>query len=128
MIIKSNRWVILEHLEDPNDPIGRHFDLLLEDGTSCRSWRLKTLPSKESQYVQCTLLPSHNLKWLDIDESVVSGGRGKAKRFLTGIYKGFLPNDRSKPLRIHLEGKEWQGFLEIDKIISRLSTTTQGLP
>ena len=38
------RWVLLEHVGDPNDPEGRHFDLLLEDRSECRSWQLRQIP------------------------------------------------------------------------------------
>ena len=120
MNLKLNRWVILEHLKDPKDPTGRHFDLLLEDGSTCRTWRLTNLPSSHSDPIQCNLAPAHDLKWLDINEKEVSGGRGFAKRFLTGFYKGALPEDEGIPMKIDLVAKEWQGVLEIDQPFSHL--------
>ena len=38
------RFALLEHTGAPSDPTGRHFDLLLETASVCRTWRLMTLP------------------------------------------------------------------------------------
>ncbi len=123
MTVESNRWVILEHLNDPKDPIGRHFDLLLEDGQTCRTWRLAILPTRNTPPIRCNSLPAHGLHWLEINKREVSGGRGFAKRFLTGFYKGELPQNEESRIRIDLIGEEWQGFIEIDQPFSRLTRT-----
>ena len=116
------RWVILQHLGDPNDPLGKHFDLLLEAEKNCRTWRLENLPRKDASPVKCTPLQPHSLEWLEVNEREVSGGRGIAKRFITGLYSGLLPSDEMNPVRVHLKGKEWEGILEIDQIFCRLTT------
>ena len=43
-MINQHRWVLLEHLGAPNDPKGRHFDLLVEDLEDCRTWQLEKFP------------------------------------------------------------------------------------
>ena len=70
------RWVILEHTGAPNDPQGIHYDLLLEDLTSCRTWRLNQIPNSNSIEVEAIRLSNHNLRWLNTKESILSRGRG----------------------------------------------------
>ena len=39
------RYALLRHTDAPDDPSGCHFDLLLEDGDACRTWRLAKVPA-----------------------------------------------------------------------------------
>jgi hypothetical protein len=80
------RFVLLEHVGHPEDPAGLHYDLLLEDGDSCRTWRLTTIPVGGGEPVGAEPLPPHRLAWLDIDAAEVSGGRGFARRIDAGSY------------------------------------------
>jgi hypothetical protein len=79
------RFVLLEHVGHPDDPAGLHYDLLLEDGASCRAWRLTAIPVG-GEPVVAEPLPPHRLAWLDIESAEVSGGRGIARRLDTGTY------------------------------------------
>jgi hypothetical protein len=78
------RFALLEHTGAPDDPAGRHFDLLLEDGAACRTWRLLDVPQPGGPAVAALELPPHRLAWLDTLESEVSGGRGHARRIDAG--------------------------------------------
>lgn len=80
------RFVLLEHVGHPDDPAGLHYDLLLEEGAACRTWRLAAIPVGDDQPVAATSLPPHRLAWLDIESAEVSGGRGFARRIDTGTY------------------------------------------
>ena len=80
------RFAILEHTGAPDDPAGRHFDLLIEAGESCRTWRLAKLPEPGGPPVAATELPPHRLAWLDHEAGEVSGGRGFARRVAGGAY------------------------------------------
>lgn len=80
------RFAVLEHVGAPDDPAGRHFDLLLEAGTACRTWRLLVLPSTTGDTVVAVELPPHRLVWLERLEGEVSGGRGFARRIDAGSY------------------------------------------
>jgi hypothetical protein len=80
------RFAVLEHVGAPDDPTGRHFDLLLEAGAACRTWRLMMLPTKAGDAVAAIELPPHRLVWLDRPEGEVSGGRGFARRVDAGGY------------------------------------------
>jgi sugar phosphate isomerase/epimerase len=81
------RFAVLEHVGAPDDPAGRHFDLLLEAAAACRTWRLMTLPTAAGDAVAAIELPPHRLVWLERLEGEVSGGRGFARRVDAGVYE-----------------------------------------
>lgn len=81
------RFAMLEHVGAPDDPAGRHFDLLLEDGAACRTWRLIAMPQSGGEPVAALELPRHRLAWLDILAGEVSGGRGHARRVDAGTFE-----------------------------------------
>jgi len=90
------RFVLLEHTGHPDDPVGRHYDLLLEDGPACRTWRLAEIPVAGGGPVAADRLPPHRLEWLDRLEGEVSGGRGFARRVAAGMYEP-APKDGDEP-------------------------------
>ena len=81
------RFAVLEHVGAPDDPSGRHFDLLLEAGAACRTWRLMVLPTAAGDAVAALELPPHRLVWLERLAGEVSGGRGFARRVDAGNYE-----------------------------------------
>ena len=81
------RFILLEHTGAPNDPAGRHFDLLLEAGDACRAWRLPQTPVPGGPAVSAVELARHRLAWLDHEAGEVSGGRGFARRVEAGTYR-----------------------------------------
>ena len=80
------RFALLEHTGHPDDSVGRHYDLLLEDGASCQTWRLAEIPAPGGGPVAAEPLPPHRLEWLDTRAGEVSGGRGFARRVDAGRY------------------------------------------
>jgi hypothetical protein len=74
------RFVILEH-----DHPFLHWDLLLAEECSARTWRLLRKPCL-GEPIAAEPLPDHRLMYLDY-EGVVSGDRGSVKRFLAGTYQ-----------------------------------------
>ncbi len=74
------RFVILEH-----DHPFLHWDLLLEEEYSARTWRLLRKPCL-GEPIAAERLPDHRLIYLGY-EGVVSGDRGSVKRFLSGTYE-----------------------------------------
>jgi hypothetical protein len=80
------RFVLLEHTGHPDDPAGRHYDLLLEEPDACRTWRLAEIPVAGGDLVVAVPLPPHRLAWLDTLAGEVSGGRGFARRLDAGTY------------------------------------------
>ena len=88
---KVYRWVLLKHVGSPDDVKGIHFDLLIEDKELCRTWRLIDIPLLDGPYVDSVFIAPHNLYWLDIEEKVVSGNRGVAKRIKQGVFVQSCP-------------------------------------
>jgi len=84
------RFVLLEHTGAPDDPAGRHFDLLLENGSDCRTWRLTDLPQPNGPAVAALELPAHRLEWLTTLAADVSGGRGHARRVAAGTFEPLM--------------------------------------
>lgn len=74
------RFVILEH-----DHPFLHWDLLLEEECSARTWRLLRKPCL-GEPIAAESLPDHRLMYLDY-EGKVSGDRGNVKRLLAGLYE-----------------------------------------
>ena len=112
---KSYRWVLLRHIGSPDDINGIHFDLLLEDKEFCRSWRLSDIPLLDGPYVDSVHIAPHNLSWLDIEEKVVSGNRGVAKRIKQGIFLQSLPSMDSSSINLSLIWDKFEVDLVIDK-------------
>ena len=110
---KQKRWVILEHIGAPDDPVGRHFDLLLEDGNSCRAWRLTTMLVVDGPVLEAAPLPPHRLEWLEIKTGLVSGDRGLAKQVMAGLFYGSLPKMEGEALFVELSRNGLIGSLEI---------------
>ena len=81
------RFILLEHTGAPDDPAGRHFDLLLEAGDACRTWRLTVIPPAGGPAVAAEAIAPHRLAWLDHEAGEVSGGRGHARRVDGGAYE-----------------------------------------
>ena len=107
------RYALLRHTGAPDDPSGCHFDLLLEDGASCRTWRLATVPRLNGTAQPAIPLAAHRKAWLEPRSAAVSGNRGWAERIHAGNYSGELPNAKDADLVLQLEG-DLQGCLRIN--------------
>ena len=107
------RWVLLKHIGSPDDIKGIHFDLLLEDKEFCRTWRLSDIPLLDGPYVDSVCISPHNLYWLDIEEKVVSGDRGVAKRIKQGVFLQSFPSVESSFINLSLIWDQ----LEVDLVI-----------
>ena len=111
---QSYRWILLRHIDAPNDLKGIHFDLLLEDKEFCRTWRLSEIPLLDGPYVDSVHIAPHKLDWLDIKEKVVSGNRGVATRIKKGIFFYSLPSIEKRSINISLK---W-GDVDSDLVIN----------
>ena len=107
------RFSLLRHTDAPDDPSGCHYDLLLEDGDRCRTWRLARIPLADGSPQMATALPAHRLVWLEPRSAAVSGGRGWAERVMAGRYRGMLPADHQLPVELTLVDGDLQGQLTI---------------
>ena len=99
-----SRYLFLEHTNAPDDPACRHVDLLLEDGESCRTWRLSSVPLPNGPSLQAIPLPRHRLIWLERTSAAVSEGRGWGRRIVGGAFLGVLPDNPTELIRVELIG------------------------
>jgi len=116
-----SRFVLLEHTGHPDDPTGRHFDLLLEQSNACETWRLSDIPQLEGPAVVSTQLPDHRLVWLDRLEGEVSGGRGFARRVDNGSYVCLNATAAIEKRVVKLTGEIISGALTITETEAFLS-------
>jgi len=97
------RFILLEHTGAPDDPVGRHYDLLLEAGEACLTWRLTAIPSVGGPAVAAVEITPHRLAWLDHEAGEVSGGRGFARRIDAGTYEPALEPGADGSLRERID-------------------------
>jgi len=113
------RFALLEHSGAPDDPAGRHFDLLLEAGSACRTWRLLAVPLIDGPAVAAAEIAPHRLAWLEHLAGAVSGGRGHAERIAAGSFT-LLSADAAEiasaaTLVVELEGSPIAGRLRLEE-------------
>tara|TARA_Y100001968_G_scaffold118587_1_gene108029 strand:- start:6116 stop:6481 length:366 start_codon:yes stop_codon:yes gene_type:complete len=116
----QNRWVLLKHVNAPGDVNKLHFDLLLEDGKFCRTWRLDQIPILNGQAVEAIDAPLHKLDWLEKTHSAVSGGRGWATRVHAGFFYGKIPLPLNSPIKVELISQTISGYLQISNGFCRI--------
>ncbi len=106
------RFVILIH-----DFPFVHWDLLVEQGETLRSWRLLESPAR---WVLATIpptipaesMPDHRLAYLD-DEGPVSRERGAVARWDAGTFERIEQTEDH--MRLQLLGQQLRGELTIDR-------------
>ena len=107
--------MILRHTFSKDSLEGLHFDLLLEDSDSCRTWRLSNIPLVNGPFVKAVPLSPHNIYCLDREEAAVSGGRGWAKRIVGGTFSGSLPLHKKDQVVIEIKSSSLSGRLELSQ-------------
>ena len=107
------RYALLRHTGAPDDPNGYHYDLLLEDGEHCRTWRLTHRPVVGEAAQAAVELAPHRLVWLTPRSAAVSGGRGWAEGVAHGSYAGVLPSEAQAPVIVQLLDGALTGWLRL---------------
>ena len=115
------QFVLLEHFGHPDDPAGKHFDLLLEQAKACETWRIAEIPIAEGPSVAVAQLPDHRLAWLHKVEGEVSGGRGFARRVDGGSYKSLATSFAGEVRAVLLSGTTLSGVLRMTQTEATLS-------
>ncbi len=119
------RFILLEHTGAPDDPAGRHVDLLLEAGDACRTWRLAALPAPGRPPVQAAEISRHRLEWLVHEDGPVSAGRGRARRIDSGTYREIPSTQRGgdeEVVTVELAGSHLTGMLRITATHAAMQT------
>jgi hypothetical protein len=79
------RYVILRHETPPQSVRPLHWDLMLETGSTLRTWALSREPAV-GETVLAEALPDHRLAYLTY-EGPVSNQRGVVRRWDEGIFR-----------------------------------------
>lgn len=101
------RFAVLEH-----DHPQRHWDLLLEDGPACRTWRLSA-PLEPQVDIEAEAIADHRLMYLDY-EGPVSGGRGRVAQWDAGTFA--WQTDSPERIAVDLAGRRYRGRLELARV------------
>lgn len=100
--MSAPRFVILQH-----DYPSLHFDLMLEEAESLRTWRLPT-PPQAGITIKGEVSFPHRLAYLDY-EGPVGGGRGQVLCWDRGIYTVVSASDAL--VEVHCQGQKLRGTL-----------------
>uniref|UniRef100_A0A7C4LM24 DNA ligase D 3'-phosphoesterase domain-containing protein n=1 Tax=Schlesneria paludicola TaxID=360056 RepID=A0A7C4LM24_9PLAN len=101
------RFAILTH----DHPL-LHWDLLLECGGICRTWRLLAPPDTLAA-LRAETFPDHRVFYLDY-EGPVTGGRGRVSRWDGG--RLVWTTARHDFIRVLCQGHRWNGVLTLRQI------------
>ena len=99
-------FAVLEH-----DHPKLHWDLLLEHGPACRTWRLASPPATDAD-IPAEALPDHRPMYLDY-EGPVSGNRGTVAQWDAGRFVWLTATDEEIAVLLH--GVRWSGRLELSR-------------
>src|ERR1700693_4261610 len=113
------RFVILTH-----DHPTLHWDLMLEQSDSLRTWRLPGSPD-DKEPIAAEALPDHRLAYLDY-EGPVSGGRGTVKQWDQGTYE--LVDSGENQVVIRFIGRKLKGIAAIQRARNGPACLFQQLP
>lgn len=103
-----SRFVILIH-----DHPFLHWDLLLENGSVCRTWRLLTIPDPTQPCIAAEELQDHRLHYLDY-EGPISGQRGTVTRWDAGSLEWI--ENRPDVCEVLLSGSRWPGRVLLTRL------------
>ena len=112
------RFVILTH-----DHPFLHWDFMLEQGESLRTWRLSAEPNSGGE-ISAEPLPDHRLEYLDY-EGPVSGDRGDVTQWDRGEYE--LIAESPEKLTVQLHGKKLKGRTTLQSDTENPSTESSVL-
>ena len=116
-----NKWVLLEHKVQTLDSLDTHYDLLVENGKDCLTWKFLKLPLFNQAATEIFKQPNHRLVWLSRIEHELSDNRGFVKRIDHGIFKNVSDKFDSEYYRFILDGEFLYGLFEISANSCRLS-------
>lgn len=104
------RFAVLAH-----DHPFLHWDFLLEQGESCRTWRLMQSPDTPGD-IPAEALADHRPMYLDY-EGPVSGDRGTVTQWDAGTFEWVV--DRVDVVKVRLQGHRLNGVAQVSGHIWR---------
>lgn len=106
-VLPMPRFAVLNH-----DHPFPHWDLLLEQGAACRTWRLMQRPDSPGA-TAAEQMPDHRLMYLDY-EGPISGGRGRVTRWDWGTFEWL--DDQPDRVVVRLQGRLVSGIARLDRV------------
>ena len=106
------RYVILLHEMPPTADRSTHWDFMLEDGGSLKTWALAS-PLQADEEIQSEQLADHRCEYLQY-EGPVSGDRGSVTRWDEGVFEWIHRSKTS--LLISIRGKRLSGTANLVRI------------
>jgi len=107
-----NRWTLLKHEKINNKILDIHYDLLLENGQDCKTWKLQIFPELDGVSVEIFKHSNHRLVWLTIESKVLTNNRGYVQRVDNGIFKTLGVDIDSNNFSIILKGNLINGLFK----------------
>jgi len=114
------RYVILYHEVPPGRERASHWDLMLEQNGTLRTWALSERPGSAT-VIAAEALPDHRIDYLDY-EGPVSNDRGHVARWDAGEYQ--LLEETSDRLRWNFAGEKLNGPAELARAPDSTTTWT----
>ncbi len=104
------RYVILYHQQSSSQADLTHWDLMLENDGTLRTWQIHQQPIADRQLTAIPL-PDHRLDYLQY-EGPVSGDRGHVSHWDGGTFEGIVPAG-GEPFSVQLKGGVFRGLLNL---------------
>ncbi len=105
------RFAILNH-----DHPFEHWDLLLENGDACRTWRLLVSPASQDRPIMAEELNDHRKMYLGY-EGPVGNDRGTVTQWDAGTFD-WVRNERDF-CEVALSGHRWKGIVILRRMDAR---------
>jgi len=110
-----SRYVVLHHELPADANRGSHWDLMLEQGQSLRTWALANEPlfavgESALQEIEAEQLADHRVAYLTY-EGPVSGDRGNVSRWDEGEYR--VESETGEEMLVVLRGRKLRGLLTL---------------
>ena len=106
------RFVILLH-ECPTDLVREtHFDLMLEDGETLRTWAMASEPNPGVE-IEAECLAKHRVAYLDY-EGPLTGNRGSVSQWDQGTFAWL--EDEPDAIELRIAGKRLTGLLRLSRL------------
>ena len=118
-----NRWVLLEHTISNSRINEVHFDLLIEYGSDCLTWKIFEIPKLNGSFIKIFKQPNHRSVWLSRNQKILSRGRGYVRQIDSGNYsliKNSLVEDQ---FSIALDGQLMCGTFKKEADLCKLYKT-----
>tara|TARA_B100000427_G_C15052172_1_gene396089 strand:+ start:160 stop:522 length:363 start_codon:yes stop_codon:yes gene_type:complete len=100
-----DRWSLLEHSVSNSLCSEVHYDLLIENGSDCLTWKIYEIPKLNGSLVEIKNQPNHRLVWLTTNSKKLSKERGYVRRIDFGKYLILENNLTESNFSLQLNGK-----------------------